>query len=108
MQASTLRLPMTGVKIHLAQALRWSKERDVAWVDILMSGVGVTGPVVFAVAMGQLPVGLAASVGALAVGGVAPGASMPAQLRALAFALVAAASPPLDLGHGGAPDATAA
>lgn len=79
---------------HLAKALHWSQDVEVEMAEVLASGIGMTVPIVFAAALGQLPLGLTASVGALAVAGVRPGSSPKVQLQGLisAFLVAVAAS----------------
>lgn len=78
------------------------------WVEVLASGIGMTGPIVLAAAMGRLPLGLMAAVGAMAVSGVGPGASTRAQVQGLALAfsaaVLAAIAAALVAGHGALTD----
>ncbi len=85
---------MQNGKAHLAKALHWSQDVEVEMAEVLASGIGMTVPIVFAAALGQLPLGLTASVGALAVAGVRPGSSPKVQLQGLisAFLVAVAAS----------------
>lgn len=77
-------------KAHLLEALRWSTEAEVAWVDVLVAGLGMAAPVLLASAAGRLPLGLAASIGGLIVSGVGVASSTRAQIKALAWVLVPA------------------
>jgi hypothetical protein len=89
-------------KAHLAEAFRWSTAAEVELVEVLASGLGMGGPVLVAAVAGQLPLGLAASLGGLAMSGVALGQSAKAQVRglALAFAPVAVAATAASLAAG--------
>lgn len=85
---------MQNGKAYLAKALHWSQDVEVEMAEVLASGIGMTVPIVFAAALGQLPLGLTASVGALAVAGVRLGSSPKVQLQGLisAFLVAVAAS----------------
>jgi hypothetical protein len=74
-------------KSHLAEAFRWSTEDEAELVQALVSGAGMAGPVLVAAAMGNLPLGLAASVGGMAVGGLAPRSTLKIQVTELISAL---------------------
>jgi hypothetical protein len=79
-------------KAHLAEAFRWSTEAEVELVQVLASGLGMGGPVLVAAAAGHLSLGLAASLGGMAMSGVAIGSSAIAQVRVLASALAPVAA----------------
>jgi hypothetical protein len=78
---------------------------EVALVEALAAAIGMAGPVVLAAALGDLPLGLAAAVGSLMVGGIGGSASAKAQARrlvaALAPAALAALAAILAAGHDG-------
>jgi hypothetical protein len=79
-------------KAHLAAALRWQGEARVEPASILAAALGMAGPVAAGVATGHLPLGLAAAVGGLAVGGASVGPNAKAQVRELGAVLVPAAA----------------
>lgn len=97
-------MTLSNRKAHLASALRWSTETKVDKAAILGSGIAMAGPVLLGGALGDLPLGLAASLGGLMVGGIAAGAGWRTQLhRTLAAAgpAVAAALAAASIaGHG--------
>lgn len=73
-------------KTHLRAAFYWSGDADVELAQVLAAGLGMGLPVLAAAAIGHLPLGLAASLGSMAVEGVSFGPSATAQLRGLAQA----------------------
>ncbi|WP_282937356.1 FUSC family protein [Paenibacillus sp. RC67] len=77
-------------KKHLTQALHWSKEAEVDLAEIISSCIGMAGPVVLFAAMGYLQLGLVASLGSLAVGGVKGGSNLRNLTKEWAFALLPA------------------
>ncbi|HEX5958622.1 MAG TPA: FUSC family protein [Hyphomicrobiaceae bacterium] len=79
-----------GIRGHLAGALRWSAD-GVDRPAALAAGLGMAIPVLLGAAMGKLPLGLAASLGALFAAGARTGASGGEQVRGLAELLAAAA-----------------
>jgi type IV secretory pathway VirB3-like protein len=87
-------MAMKDAKSHLAEAFRWSSEVETELVQALVSGAGMAGPVLVGAAMGDLPMGLAASLGGLALGGLAPRSTLKIQIAELIAALapLAAAS----------------
>jgi hypothetical protein len=80
-------MAMKDAKSHLAEAFRWSTEVETELVQALVSGAGMAGPVAVGAAMGNLPMGLAASVGGLALGGLAPRSTLKIQIAELIAAL---------------------
>jgi len=76
-------------KAHVAEAFRWSTQSEVELAAILAAGFGMAGPALLGAAVGQFSLGLAASIGAMAVDGAGMGRK--AQLTALAEAFVPAA-----------------
>jgi hypothetical protein len=80
-------MAMKDAKSHLAEAFRWSTEVETELVQALVSGAGMAGPAAVGAAMGDLPLGLAASVGGLAVGGLAPRSTLKIQIAELIAAL---------------------
>ncbi|HWK45596.1 MAG TPA: FUSC family protein [Stellaceae bacterium] len=96
-------------KGHFAEALQWSTETEVEPVELLSSAIGMAAPVLVGAVTGHIALGLAASVGGLAVGGVGIGSSMRAQAHALTAALVPTAvavlAAVLVSGHGWLTDA---
>jgi len=91
-------------RAHLAQVLRWSADRDVGVIEAIAAGLGMAAPVAIGAGCGHLAAGLAASLGGLLVGDVAPGPTVNAQLRRLAGvlapAVIASAAATLIAGHG--------
>jgi hypothetical protein len=81
-----------GPKAHLRQALNWSTEAELHWVEMLGAGIGLAAPILAGAALGELRVGLIAAVGSLMVGGLAVGPSLRAQARRLLAILVPAAA----------------
>jgi len=96
-------------KLHLIEALRWSADRDVEWVEILSAGIAMAAPVAVGAALGHLAIGLAASVGGLLIGDVPPGPTVSDHAhrlaRVLAPAVVASVAATLAAGHGWITDA---
>ncbi len=96
-------------KPHLAKALGWSRETPVDWTAILGSAFGMAVPILIGAAAGNLPAGLAASVGALLVGGIGANRDWKSQLNELIGALIPAAAASiiaaLVAGHGWLTDA---
>jgi hypothetical protein len=78
---------MKDGKSHLAEAFRWSTEVEVELIQALVSGAGMAGPVLVGAATGNLPLGLAASVGGLAVGGPPSRSTLKSQIAELISAL---------------------
>jgi|APLak6261698228_1056238.scaffolds.fasta_scaffold00281_9 hypothetical protein len=74
-------LLMTRERSHLAQTLHWSRQEETQVSELLMAGFGMSVPIACAALVGQLPLGLAASVGALAVSGVAITKSLQTQAK---------------------------
>ncbi|MFD0676370.1 MULTISPECIES: FUSC family protein [unclassified Paenibacillus] len=91
-------------KMYLAQVLQWSTAAKVELVELISSGMAMAGPILVFAAIGHLPLGLAASVGGLAVSGVKAGSSTKNQAKELASALIpvilAAVAAILLLGYG--------
>jgi Fusaric acid resistance protein-like len=79
-------------KPHLVKAFDWSRETPVDWTAILGSAFGMAVPILIGVAAGNLPAGLAASVGGLLVGGVGANRGWTSQLEDLVGALIPAAT----------------
>lgn len=97
-----------GGGTHLRQALQWSAEQPTDRAGVLAAGLGMAVPVLVAAWAGRLPLGMAASVGAMLMGDAVLGRDLRARakglagwLAQLAIALVAAG---LIAGHGGRTD----
>jgi hypothetical protein len=67
---------MTDNKAHISEAFRWSSATELELAKVLASGIGMARPILVVAAIWHLSAGFAASLGALLVGGVSPGASM--------------------------------
>lgn len=79
-------------KTYLAQVLRWSNEAELGMVEAVAAGMGMAAPVLAGAALGQLRLGIAASIGSLMVGTVSAGATAKAQMHNLQAALAPAAA----------------
>ncbi len=79
-------------KTHLAKVFTWSRQTAVDWLAILGSAIGMAGPVLFGDALGNLGFGLTMAVGSLLIGDVGVSRDRHEQLRALAVALIPAAT----------------
>jgi len=94
---------------HFAKAFLWSAENRIDRVEILSSAIGIAGPALLAAAMGHLQSGLAASLGALMIGGVVQGLTWQAGLQSVATgtgpAVAATVIAALLAGHGWAAEA---
>ena len=99
----------TDEKPHLAKAFGWSTETPFDWTAILGSAFGMAVPILIGAAAGNLPAGLAASVGGLLVGGIGANRDWKSQLNELIGALMPAAAASiiaaLVAGHGWLADA---
>jgi hypothetical protein len=78
-------------KAHLVQALRWASETEVELLEVLAAGFGMAGPVLLAIIVGQLPLGLVAAIGSWAVSGVGAAADVRTQAKDLILTLAPAA-----------------
>lgn len=75
-------------RTHLSEAIQWSRATGTELLESLAAGFGMAGPVLLGASTGHLPAGLAASVGALTMGGTDIGSGIRAQIRGIADALV--------------------
>lgn len=89
---------------HLPDVFHWSTAPKLDLMEAAASGMAIAGPVLIAGLMGHLPLGMAAAVGSMTIGGMRAGASARWQadeLRAaLLPALLAVVAACLAAGHG--------
>lgn len=72
--------------------LRWTKDVPVDKLQIIVSAIGMVGPIAFGAAKGHLPTGLLAAMGSLAVSGIGFTSNLRGKAIELGYALLTVAA----------------